>query len=356
MTGSLSGTYIQIGRDLASVSAGCGPTLGVNKSAGSLENLVGIMKQRNTQFGIVQSDMLEYVRTYAIDDPDLQRYVSRLQVMFPLYNEEVQILTNRGVTSLSDLSGKKVAVGRADSGTFLTASIILDILRVDDAIRIKIGPADALPMLLNGEIDAVFNVSGVPTKLFSDPTIDGSKFHLLDILEPELLATYTATKIPGGTYPFQPEQANVVAVRAVLMTYDYKPGGNKYNRQSCKAVSDLSSIILTNLESLKKFGHQKWKDVDLSQLPPYWKVGDCVKAGMAVNYKLSCGSVNSTFAKSGETTKPKATITVTAGAVRKVFEVDTYPEIPTPYSTAKNQNFDGSIQEYLKLLKEFEVR
>ena len=123
----------------------------------------------------------------------------------------------------------------------------------------------------------------------------------MDILEPELLATYTAAEIPGGTYPFQPEPASVVAVKAVLMTYDYKPSKNPYHKASCKAVSDLSSVILTNLERLQETGHPKWRDIDLSQLPPGWKVGDCVKAGMAKKYKLTCTPAANLVRRTAET-------------------------------------------------------
>ena len=301
MTGGASGTYIQIGRDVAAVGTECGIALDVVESAGSLENLVAVKRRSNTQFGIVQSDVLEYVRSYATDDPELQRSLYGVRIMYPLYNEEVQVLATREITRLSDLSGKKVAVGKADSGTFLTATLILDILRIDDAQRLKVGASDALEMLLDGQIDALFYVAGAPTKLFSNIDIDGSRYHLVDIMEPELQATYTTAEIPGGTYPFQPDPVNVVAVKAVLMTYDYKPQKNAYHRESCKAVSDVSSLILTNFERLKASGHPKWRNVDFSQLPPGWRVGECVKVGMQPRYKLTCTPSAGTLRQSAET-------------------------------------------------------
>ena len=288
MTGGAKGTYIQIGRDIAALANSCGQTLNVNESAGSLENLVAVKKRKNTQFGIVQSDVLEYVQTYARNDPELKRSLFGVRIMYPLYNEEVQVLTDRSINSLSDLSGLKVAIGKADSGTFLTATLVLDILRIKDAERLAIGAAEALPMLLSGEIDAVFYVAGAPTKLFSEADIDGTRFHLLNIKDPALLATYTPSKIAGETYAFQSEPVNTVAVKAVLMTYDFEADKNSYHKNSCRAVSDFSSMILTNLEGLKQNGHPKWRDVDLAQLPPGWKVGACVKTGMAVEYKPTC--------------------------------------------------------------------
>jgi len=53
-------------------------------------------------------------------------------------------------------------------------------------------------------------------------------------------------------------------------------------------VADFSSLILNNLDQLQKTGHPKWKTVDLTALPPGWKVGACVKEGMGLDYKPTC--------------------------------------------------------------------
>ena len=71
MTGGPQGTYIKIGRDIAALGAECGLKLNVVESAGSLENFVGVRNRRNTQFGIVQSDVLEYLKTFEANDPEV---------------------------------------------------------------------------------------------------------------------------------------------------------------------------------------------------------------------------------------------------------------------------------------------
>jgi TRAP transporter TAXI family solute receptor len=208
--------------------------------------------------------------------------------MFPLYNEEVHVLAKSDIAGIKDLSGRKIAVGKPDSGTFLTSSLMLDILQVKTGERLQINPDEALPKLLNGEIDAFFYVAGAPTAIFKSDTIDGSKFHLLPITEAPLLATYVKSTIPAETYPFQKEPLDVVAVKAVMMTFDYDPKKNAYHKQSCAAVADISSLILGNLEQLQTTGHPKWKTVDLTALPPGWQVANCVKLGMAADYKPAC--------------------------------------------------------------------
>jgi TRAP transporter TAXI family solute receptor len=288
MTGGPQGTYIQIGRDVATLGKACGLTLNVKESAGSLENFVGVRNSKNTQFGIVQSDVLEYLKTFEADDPEVQQAVRGVRIMFPLYNEEIHVLARADIKDMEGLAGKKVAVGVKDSGTFLTSSLILDILQVKTGERVPLNPDTALPKLLAGEIDAFFYVAGAPAALFKNNPIDGTKFHLVPITEAPLLATYTPSRIDGGTYAFQKEPVDLIAVKAVMMTYDYDVKRNAYQRESCKAVSEFSNLILNDLDKLQATGHPKWKDVDLTALPPGWQVGVCVKAGMALDYKPTC--------------------------------------------------------------------
>ncbi|MFB2552093.1 TAXI family TRAP transporter solute-binding subunit [Ensifer soli] len=288
MTGGPQGTYIRIGRDIADLGKSCGLTLNVRETAGSLENFVGVRNRRNTQFGIVQNDVLEYLKTFEANDPEVQQAVRGVRIMFPLYNEEVHLLARSDIRSVAELAGKKVAIGVKDSGTFLTASLILDILQVKLGERVLVNPDAALPKLQSGEIDALFYVAGAPAPLFRDNRIDGAKFHLLPITDAPLLATYIRSRIERGTYDFQTEPVDLIAVKAVMMTYDYDVTRNAYQRESCKAVSDFSSLILNNLDRLKENGHPKWKDVDLTALPPGWQVGVCVRAGMALDYRPAC--------------------------------------------------------------------
>ena len=288
LTGGPTGTYIQIGRDIAGLMETCGQTLTVRESAGSLENFLGVRNRRATQFGIVQSDVLEYLQTYSADDPDIARAVAGVRIAFPLYNEEVHILASQDIAGLSDLAGKRVAIGVADSGTFLTASLILDLTGTEPGETLTIGPDESMAQLLDGQIDAFFYVAGAPTALFEDTEIDAARFHLLPISDEVLQAVYTPTEIPANTYAFQAEPVDVVAVKAVLMTYEYDPTRNAYHRASCQAVSDVSNLILTQFETLQTEGHPKWQKVDLNDLPPGWDIGTCVNAGLAADYVPNC--------------------------------------------------------------------
>lgn len=288
LTGGPTGTYIQFGRDIAGLFEQCGQTLNVQESAGSLENFLGVRKRRSTQFGIVQSDVLEYLQTFSANDPDIARAIAGVRIAFPLYNEEVHLIATRDIARPSDLNGKRVAVGVEESGTFLTASLFLDLLGITAGDLRTIGPDASMEQLLAGEIDAFFYVAGAPTRLFQDERIDQERFHLVPVEDPVLQAVYVPTEIPAGTYAFQTEATPVVAVKAVLMTYEFDPERNPYHRESCRAVSDAAHMILTGFSELRSNGHSKWQQVDLNDIPPGWDVAGCVNAGLAENYQPSC--------------------------------------------------------------------
>lgn len=290
MTGGPTGTYIQFGRDIAALGKTCGLNLNVVESAGSLENFSALRNRRNTQFGIVQSDVLEYLKTYEAQDAQIQQAVRGVRIMFPLYNEEIHILARRDIADIRGLAGRRVAIGKVDSGTYLTASLMLDILGIKDAQRLEYTQDQALPLLEQGQIDAFFYVAGAPASLFVKNNIDASRFHLLPIRDEALMRTYTPTTIPAGTYSFQNEPVSLVSVKAVLMTFDYEPGKNAYHRESCRSVSDFSRLILDGLERLQGEGHPKWKQVNLTAVPPGWRVGACVRRGLESDYKPTCAA------------------------------------------------------------------
>jgi uncharacterized protein len=299
VTGGASGTYIQIGRDISKIADACGRTLDVQESAGSIENILAVRDRPLTQLGIAQSDVLEYVRTFQSDDPVLARAAQGIRIVFPLYDEEIHILAKRDIPNLAGLAGKRVSTGVEGSGNSLTASLLLDLAQVEPAERVKLSPKDSLAALLAGEIDAFFYVVGAPAAIFTETQIDPQQFHLLPLTEAVLKALYTPARLEPGTYAFQQEPVDLVAVKAVLLTYDFQPRRNAYQAAACKTVAEFSHLILSRLEELRQTGHPKWKSVDLTALPPGWTVSDCVLEGIAPGYSFSCRKPDGTVAQEG---------------------------------------------------------
>ena len=273
MTGGKKGTYYQFGLNLKELVKSRGIRLGVNNSTGSIENLYAVYKRPRTQMGIVQSDVLAFVSRVQTD-PVLKRIAKKTKMIFPLYNEEIHLIGRRELLNFDDLEGKRVAVGKEGSGTYLTARLIFEVSDVRPGEMVAIGTNDALAQLKAGTIDAMFYVAGYPVKLFKEDVSEGDGLVLIPILNKSIVEFYPKAEIPANTYQWQPETVKTVAVKAVLVSFDFR-------RANCEFVGKFAQIIYDNLVWLRANGHSKWNSVDLNFPLQGWDQYDCVKKYIA---------------------------------------------------------------------------
>jgi hypothetical protein len=92
---------------------------------------------------------------------------------------------------------------------------------------------------------------------------------LIPITNKKAAEFYQQTKIPAGTYTWQTSEVNTVAVKAVLVSYDFR-------NLDCESVGRLSQILYENIGWLRENGHPKWKSVDLGFKLKGWEQYDCV--------------------------------------------------------------------------------
>jgi len=287
MTGGASGTYIQIGNDIANLAKAIDMDVTVVESAGSMENIEAVRDRPFTQFGIVQSDVLDFIKTFKNEDKAMRRIANGTKIAFPLYNEEVHIVakSSSSINVLADLSGKIVAVGAPNSGTNLTSTFLFEVTNIRPQTLVTIKASEALEELRAGRIDAFVYVAGAPTKLLLD-TNANDDLKLIPVAAGAISGYYGTATIKAGTYPWLKEDVLTPAVKAVLMTYQYDPNRNDYLRNSCEVVTKISYLINRNIEYLRQNGHPKWKQVDLNALPPGWERANCVKTALEEGYQL----------------------------------------------------------------------
>jgi len=269
ITGSKKGTYYQFGLNLSELVKSRGIKLKVDDSAGSVQNVFAVYKTPGTQMGIVQSDVLAFVAKIE-NDPVLKRIATKIKMVFPLYNEEVHLLANKEVVDFEDLADRSVAIGEEGSGIYLTARLLFESSDVKPRDMVPVGPVEALAMLKQGKIDAMFYVAGYPVKLFAEDVSPADGLSLVPITSKSILEFYPSAQIPAATYSWQEQAVSTVAVKAVLISYDFR-GGN------CENVGKVAKIINENLEWLKANGHPKWKSVDLNYPLKGWEQYDCVQ-------------------------------------------------------------------------------
>jgi TRAP transporter TAXI family solute receptor len=269
VTGGVTGTYIKIGEDIKKIVEPSHISLQVLESAGSIQNVFDVRRKRGVQLGIVQSDVLDYIRDIS-DDADLKTIAAKLAAVYPLYKEEVHVLGDLSLKTLQDLHGKRVAIGPERSGTYLTAKTIFFQAGITPSKEVFIGGKEALDALRKGEVDAMFYVAGAPATLFSENTTVDDKLQLIGI-DDKALDSYLTAVIPAGTYKWQETDVKTVAVKAVLITFNYAG-------EQCQNVAKVAKIIRENKAWLDANGHPKWREVDLDEKLPKWPQYECVSA------------------------------------------------------------------------------
>jgi uncharacterized protein len=289
ITGGEKGTYYQFGLDLQKLVKSNGINLAVHPSKGSVENIFAVYQRPGVQMGIVQSDVLAFVARLQ-SDPVLTRIAKKTKMVFPLYNEEVHLVGRRGISEFDELAGRRVAVGREGSGTYLTARLLFKLSEVTPAEMVPIDTQEALTELKAGRVDAMFYVAGYPVKLLKEDITDADQLAVIPIRNKSIVEFYPPAEIPAGTYAWQPGAVSTVAAKAVLVSFDFR-------RKDCDAVGKVAQLIAARQEWLQKNGHPKWKAVDLNYPLRGWEQYDCVRKALGKPATASSGGT--TGAKPG---------------------------------------------------------
>ncbi|WP_340672173.1 TAXI family TRAP transporter solute-binding subunit [Bradyrhizobium ottawaense] len=259
ITGTIGGTYVQFGADLASVLDDGNkirvlPIVG----RGSVQSVADILFLQGVDLGIVRADTLDYLerKGFAKDIKKQFTYVTKL------YNEEMQVIAPKSIATLKDLEGKKVSVDLPNGGTFVTALTVFERLGIK-ANFVYVEQRIAMEKLKAGEIDAVIVVGGKPYKSVSTFNNDG-RFHLakVDYAKP-LQSDYLPATLTTKDYPNlikEGESVDTIAVPAVLAAYSWAPNTERYRK-----LALFVDAFFTKFPALQNTPfHPKWKEVSLA--------------------------------------------------------------------------------------------
>ena len=269
ITGGEKGTYYQFGLNLQRLGKQDGVNLTVHPSKGSIENVYAVYQRPATQLGIVQSDVLAFVARVQ-SDPVLRRIAKKTKMVFPLYNEEIHILGRPGIAEFDDLSDRRVAIGREGSGTYLTARLLFNVSEVHPgrwSYRHRRGAGGAE----GGPHRRDVLCGRVPGKALQRGSHRGRRvWRSLPSLNKSITEFYPRSGDPGEHIPWQSKAVDTVAVKAVLISFDFR-------RRDCDTVGRFAKTISDNMDWLVKNGHSKWKAVDLGFPLKGWEQYDCVR-------------------------------------------------------------------------------
>lgn len=266
ITGTIGGTYVQIGADLASVLDD-GNKLRVLPivGRGSVQSVADILFLQGVDIGIVRADTLDYLerKGFAKDIKKQFTYVTKL------YNEEMQIIAPKSINSMRDLQGKRVSIDLPNGSTFVT------VLTVAERLGLKtdwlyIEQRIAMEKLKKGEIDAVIVVGGKPYKSVSSFNNDG-RFHLVKVdYEKPLQGDYLPATLTSKDYPnliAEGESVDTIAVPALLAAYNWAPNTDRYRK-----LTNFVDAFFTKFPQFQNPPfHPKWKEVSLAAPLAGWQ-------------------------------------------------------------------------------------
>jgi hypothetical protein len=222
-TGGTAGTYYPLGAGMADIwnKNIKGMNAMVQSTGASVAN-INLLRNKEVDLIFVQND----VAFYAYNGVELfKEPFPQLRGLATLYPETVQIvaLADRGINSVYDLKGKRVAVGAAGSGTEVNARQILAAARITyNDIKVQyLSFAEAASNLKDGNIDAAFVTAGHPTAAIVDLAAV-RKIVLVPVAD-EIIRSlqkdypfYVKIVVPAGTYKGVDTDAVTVAVKAML--------------------------------------------------------------------------------------------------------------------------------------------
>ncbi|MGW6908619.1 TAXI family TRAP transporter solute-binding subunit [Streptomyces sp. NPDC054940] len=226
-TGTRAGVYQEYGALLRKELAKDMPQLKVRllTSDGSQENVERVATGQ-ADFTIAAADAVDTFKIGGKPVTDRLRGVARL------YDDYVQLVVppDSDIRSVADLKGKRVAIGRANSGVRLIATRVLEAAGIDPKkdITPRSDGIDTGPKRLGHELDAFFWSSGVPTDGLEE-IAETSSFRFVPI-DADLVAKvhaggdtahfYRATNMPESAYPTiqNGDTVPTIAVSNLLIT------------------------------------------------------------------------------------------------------------------------------------------
>lgn len=202
----------------------------VKSTSGSIAN-INALRRGERAFGFAQSDLAQqaFRGSGAFDQ---QGGFDGLRIVAAMHPETVTLIARdgAGIETAQDLRGKRVNLGRPDSGERATMQALLNALgwtAQDFSETTELGMADQIDALCDGEIDAALLVSGHPNNAVNTALECGAS--LVPISGPAInrmvrnAPYYSTTVIPAGVYPGISGETPTYGVMSLLLSSTNTP-------------------------------------------------------------------------------------------------------------------------------------
>lgn len=247
-TATLGGAYYPLGQGISNLVTQYaeGFTMVPIVTRGAVEN-PRLVSLGDVEIGLTNADLAYF--GYQGQAP----YDSRLNILAAgaLHPSILHLITraNSGLDSMTDLRGKRVALGPAGGPTVAFASLLLNAygMSFDDIVASFLSYSDGFSQLRDGNVDAAFALAGVPAAAVLQ-TRATQKLRFISI-EPHVLAAivddnpyYSIVTVPAAVYDMETD-FTVLAVDNMLVV-----GAD----ESADTVFSVVSAIYGHLDELQK--------------------------------------------------------------------------------------------------------
>ncbi len=241
-TASINGTYYPVGNSISRLFSSKlkGLVTIAEPTAGSLAN-IEYLRRGQIDLALIQSDVawMAFTGSHGFASNRFRE----LRILASLYSEVIQIVVraDSGIKTISDLKGKRIAVGERDSGSAASVMLVLGAagLKPEDYTFVYERFTRATESLSDGYVDAVYYAGAVPAdgisrlaaktpvRLVSVPADVCNKI----IRE---LPYFSAENIAARSYSGQEQTVQSVGFRALLAATE--------NLNTTEVVSMLAAI------------------------------------------------------------------------------------------------------------------
>ena len=261
-TGGTAGTYYPIGGAMAEILNKEIPGMSASaQSTGASVANVNMLGDGTIDLATVQNDIAYYAAHGT--EMFVDKKVDGLKGVASLYPETCQFVTlkSSGIKSLSELKGKRIAVGAVGSGVEANVRQILAAYGIsyDDIDAQYLSFAEGASALKDGNVDVAVLTAGYPTASVQDIAAQ-NPVRLLPVEEEvadALIAKYpfyTKTVIPAGVYAGDDEVVPSVSVMAMLVA------GPTVNEELGYIVTKAIFSHLDRLQAAHAVGKQITRD------------------------------------------------------------------------------------------------
>jgi uncharacterized protein len=266
-------TYLEVASDLASVlndhdRLRIVPLVGI----GGPQNIRDVRYLRGVDVGLTQVSIMDGLRRsnqVLGKDDDKIVYIARL------FNEEIHLIAGPDITSIEQLSGRKVNIDDVRSGTNYTMRDVFKRLGIK-VEEVNVSQAEALKMLDAGDIAATAYIAGKSARLIANLHSDRG-LHLVPVpFAKDIVAEYLPTSFDHEDYPNlipAGQKIETIADRVVLIGYNWPRNTDRYRRVQLFVESFFPKVASFQ----KPPFHPKWREVNLSARIDGWKRFDAAE-------------------------------------------------------------------------------